>query len=143
MGEKDLSRALLRLGASELASPPGSHEQVQSVLARDRRRVRIVLAITALFWLAAAAVLYGSLAQLLGLIAHIQRAGVQALDPNLAAVYKFLILLGASVESLVLAVLSSVVLIFASRRATLRQINASLIEISRKLNPPENRTDVS
>jgi hypothetical protein len=139
MGEKELSRALLRLGAAELASAPGSHEQVQSVLARDRRRLRIVLAVTAFFWLLAVVVLYASLAQLIGLIAHIQRAGAQTLDPNLAAIYKFLIMLGATIEALVLAVVGTVVLIFASRRATLRQINASLIEISRKLSPPEKR----
>jgi hypothetical protein len=136
MGEKELSKALLRLGAAELSSPPGSHEQVQRVLTRDRRRVRVVLAITAFFWLFSAVVLYGSLAQFLGLVAQIQRAPAQTLDPNLAAVYKFLTMLAGSVESLVLALLSSVVLIFASRRATLRQINASLIEISAKLNPP-------
>jgi hypothetical protein len=139
MGEKELSRALLRLGGAELANPPGSHEEVERVLARDRRRVRIILAITALFWLGSAVVLYGSLAQLVGLIGHIQRAGAQAIDPNLAAVYKFLIMLGASIEALVLALLGSVVLMFASRRAALRQINASLLEISRKIAPPEKK----
>jgi hypothetical protein len=143
MSEHNLSKALLRLGASELANPPGSHDQVQRVLARDRVRVRIVVAITVFFWLLAAIVLYGSMAQLIGLIAQIQRAGAQGIDPNLAAVYKFLIMLAASVEALVLAVVGSVVLVFASRRATLRQINASLIEISRKLSPLQSPPNAS
>jgi hypothetical protein len=79
----------------------------------------------------------------IGLIAQMQRAGAQGIDPNLAAVYKFLIAMGASVEALVLAVVGTVVLVFASRRATLRQINASLIEISGKLSPPQNRGSAS
>src|SRR5262249_45294333 len=128
MSDKELARALLGLGASGSPDSPGAHEQTQRVLARDRRRLRFLAAITAVFWLGSAVVLYGFMAELLVLYARVQRAG-PAVDPHVAPVYRFLLTLSASVEALVLALLGTVILMFASRRATLRQINASLIEI--------------
>jgi hypothetical protein len=133
MSEKDLSKALLRLGGTELINMRDAHEQIQAVLTRDRRRVRILAVIVGVFWLGSAVVLYGSMAKLIGLIFEVRHAGTQAADPLIAAVYKFLLALSGSVEALMLAVLGTVILVFASRRASLRQINASLIEISRKL----------
>jgi hypothetical protein len=140
MGEKELAKALLGLGASELSSPPGSHEQTQRVLARDRRRVTLLAAITTVFWLGSAALLYGFMAELLGTYAQIQRAGAQAADPYVAPVYRFLLALAGSLEALIFALLCTVILMFASRRAALRQINASLIEISEKLKRLEQQS---
>jgi hypothetical protein len=139
MSEKELARALLRLGAAELSNPPGSHEQTQRVLARDRRRVIILAAVTLVFWLGSAFVLYLFMFELLGLIARVSRAGGSGIDPNLAAVYKFLLALAGSIEALILALFCTMILMFVSRRAALRQINASLIEIAQKLNQLEKR----
>jgi hypothetical protein len=133
MREKDLANALLRLGAKELANPPGSPEQTQRVLARDRRRVLLLAALALVFWLASALVLYWFMFELLGFLARAQHNGELALEPHVAAVYKFLTALFASLESLILALLCTMILLFVSRRAALRQINANLIEISLKL----------
>jgi hypothetical protein len=48
-------------------------------------------------------------------------------------IYHFLIVLAGSVESLIFAMLSTFVLMYVVRRATLRQINANLISLSRQL----------
>jgi hypothetical protein len=50
-----------------------------------------------------------------------------------ASIYKFLLVLAASLESLVLAFLCTILLMFFSRRATLRQVNAQLAVISHQL----------
>jgi hypothetical protein len=139
MSNKDLANALLRLGGSDLSHAPGSHEQIQKILDRDRRRVRILAALVGFFWLGSAIVLYGAMAKLIVLIAQVTRDGAHAVDPLLAAVYKFLLILSGSIEALIIALLGTVVLVFASRRASLRQINASLIELSQKLDRLEQR----
>jgi hypothetical protein len=133
MNEKELAKALLRMGGSELANPPGPHELTEKVLSRDRRRVRIVAAITIFFWGLSALLLYGFLFPLVGLIAQFQHEGGAPADPRVVAVYKFLIVLGGSLEALILAFLCTMVLLFVSRRASLRQINANLVEISQEL----------
>ena len=61
------------------------------------------------------------------------KAGAPPADPHLAPVYRFLLALSGSVEALSFALLFSVILLFASRRASLRQINANLVAISEKL----------
>jgi len=63
-----------------------------------------------------------------------------AADPNTAHIYRFLIGLSSSLEALSFAFLFTMVLLFVSRRASLRQINANLIEISEKLERLEQRT---
>jgi hypothetical protein len=79
--------------------------------------------------------------ELLGMITRISKAGGASIDPNLAAIYKFLLALAGSIEALILALFFSMILMFVSRRAALRQINASLIEIAQKLNQLEKRGD--
>jgi hypothetical protein len=133
MNEKDLAAKLLSLGTSEPSKPPGPRELTQRVIARDRRRV-IVLAVVALvFWLASIVVLYVFMGELLSVYAQFQSTGGPDADPHAAHVYRFLLGLSASLESLCFAFLATMVLLFVSRRASLRQINANLIEISEKL----------
>jgi hypothetical protein len=141
MNDKDLAKALLHLGALDLPAAPSAHEQILKVLSRDRRRVRILAGVVGFFWLGSVMVFYGALAQLISLIYHIRGAGTEMVDPLVSAVYKFLLVLSASIEALILALLGTVVLVFASRRASLRQINATLIDISQKLNRLEKRGD--
>jgi hypothetical protein len=68
-----------------------------------------------------------------GLLAQLQQPGRPALDPMVAAVYKFLLVLASSVESLSLGFLCTMILLFLTRRASLRQINAGLLDITQKL----------
>jgi hypothetical protein len=133
MNEKDLAARLLRLGTSELSNPPGPRELTQRVIARDRRRVTVLAVIALIFWLASIVVLYGFMWELLGVYAQFQSTGGPGADPHAAHVYRFLVGLSASLESLCFAFLATMILLFVSRRASLRQINANLIEISEKL----------
>jgi hypothetical protein len=140
MNERDLADKLLRLGASELSDPPGPRELTQRVIARDRRRVTALAALALVFWLVSIVVLYMLMGELIGLYFRFQKAGGPAADPHAAPVYRFLITLSASLEALSIAFLFTMVLLFVSRRASLRQINANLIEISEKIERLEQRT---
>jgi hypothetical protein len=133
MSEKELAKALLRLGASELLEPPSTKELIRRILSRDRKLVTLLTVLTLFFWLGGIVVLYVFMAELVGLLAHVQQAGRQGLDPLVAAVYKFLLVLASSVEALSLAFLCTMILLFVTRRASLRQINASLLDINQKL----------
>jgi hypothetical protein len=140
MNEKELADKLLKLGDSELSSPTGPRDLTRRVLARDRRRVTALAALAAAFWLGSIVLLYRFMAELLGLYARFQEAGWPAADPHAAHVYRFLLGLAASLEAMGFALLLTMVLLFVSRRASLRQINANLIEISEKLERLEQRT---
>jgi hypothetical protein len=140
MNEKELADKLLRLGASELPSPPGPRELTQRVIARDRRRVTALAALALVFWVASVVVLYMFMWELLGMYAQFEKTGWPAAEPHTAPVYRFLLGLSASLEALSWAFLVTMVLLFVSRRASLRQINANLIEISEKLERLEKGT---
>jgi Zn-dependent protease with chaperone function len=133
MSEKELAKALLSLGASELPEPPSTKELIRRILSRDRKLVQLLTVLAIFFWLGGVVVLYVFMAELSGLLAQVQQAGRPALDPLIGSVYKFLLVLASSVESLSLAFLCTMILLFATRRASLRQINASLLDITEKL----------
>jgi hypothetical protein len=133
MSEKELAKALLRLGDSELPDPPSTKDLIRRILSRDRKLVTLMTALTVFFWLGAVVVLYVFMAELTGLLAHAHQAGKPPVDPLVAAVYKFLLVLASSVESLSLAFLCTMILLFVTRRASLRQINANLLDITQKL----------
>jgi hypothetical protein len=141
MNEKDLAAKLLRLGTSELSNPPGPRELTQKVIARDRRRVTVLAVVALVFWLCSIVVLYMFMFELVGVYAQFQSAGGPNADPHAAHVYRFLLGLSASLESLCFAFLATMALLFVSRRASLRQINANLIEISEKLERPEQASN--
>jgi hypothetical protein len=133
MSEKELAKALLMLGASELPEPPSTKDLIRRILAKDRKLVKLLTALTVFFWLGGVAVLYVFMAELSVLLAQVQRAGGPVADPSIGSVYKFLLVLASSVEALSLAFLCTMILLFATRRASLRQINASLLDITQKL----------
>jgi len=133
MNEKELAAKLLRLGASELSSPFSPRELTQRVIARDRRRVTALAVLALALWLGSIVMLYVFMWQFILVYAQFEKAGWPAADPHAAPVYRFLIGLSASVEGLCFTFLVTMILLFVSRRATLRQINANLIEISEKL----------
>ena len=132
MSDKELARALLNLGSSEL-SPVDAHKQTQAILARDRRRVKILAVVTVILWIGSAGVLYWFIFSWTGLYAEFEQAGGLEGDPLVAKMFEFLLYLASAIEGLIFALLCTLLLIFFSRRATLRQINANLVEISQQI----------
>lgn len=146
MGEKDLGRSLLNLGAPGLSGVPDVHRQTWTILDRDRRRVRFLTGLTLGVWLLSTALiwvvlvkfglLFPEMAKLRmdaerGLLTAAQQA--QMKDALLLGFQKGTLVIAFSVAVLGVAAFCSVLLNLASRRATLRQINASLVEISAQL----------
>lgn len=146
MGEKDLGRSLLKLDATGLSGVPDATQQTWTILDRDRRRVRFLTGLTLGVWLFATALIwlvlvwFGLLFPAIAKVRKdIDRGAITAAESErmkdvlLLAFQKGTLVIAFSVAVLGLAALCSVLLNLASRRATLRQINASLIEISAQL----------
>jgi hypothetical protein len=148
MSERELGRALLDLDSRQLAGITDPREQTWKILERDRRRVWWLTALSIALWAAAILmVLWMMIA--FALIFPLQAklrddAQVASLDlsPEMLADAQFkaqiafqMAVVGVTVAVGVtcLAVLASLLLNIANRRATLRQINASLLEISQQL----------
>jgi hypothetical protein len=146
MSEKDLGRALLKLNATGFSDVPDDRQRTWTILDRDRRRVRFLTGLTLGVWLLSAALIWLVLVKF-GLLfpamakvrMDVERGAVtaaqreQMMDTLLLGFEKGTLVIAFSVAVLGLAALCSVLLNLASRRATLRQINASLIEISAQL----------
>jgi Na+/proline symporter len=136
MDEREMGRELLRW--QSLGQDPGGdpRELTRRVLRRDRRRVRLLAGLTAFFWFLGAAGIFLVILAFLALVApklqHIaqeqglHRGIVEVLGKGMATV-------AACVASLALAALFTILLVLASRRATLRQVNAHLREIHEEL----------
>jgi hypothetical protein len=148
MTDKELSRALLDLDARTLAGAADPREATMKILDGDRRRVWWWSAITIAFWIGALLMVLWMLvamALLMPFEAHLRDPAQVArvgLTPEMlrqgelnAHIISRMITVGitVSVGVLALAAGSTVFLVLASRRATLRQINASLLEISEQL----------
>ena len=148
MGEKELGKALLDLDARTLAGAADPREPTMRVLDRDRRRVWWLTAVTIAFWIGALFMVLWmlvALALLMPFEAHLRNEAEVAragLTPAMRAegelnahIMSRMITVGitAAVGVLALAAGSTVFLVLATRRATLRQINASLLEISDQL----------
>ena len=148
MTDKDLGRALLDLDARTLAGAADPREPMMRILDGDRRRVWWWSAITITFWILTLFMVLWmlvALALLMPFEAHLRNADEVAragMTPELlqqaelqAHIMSRMITVGitASIGVLALAAGSTVFLVLASRRATLRQINASLLEISEQL----------
>jgi hypothetical protein len=149
VNEKELGKALLNVSATELAAVPDAQGLTQKVLERDRRRVRLLTGLTVGVWLLAAALILLDLigfgfilpaqAHLWGTWTAIENGkGAQAerdaLQHELVVWFEMgTLVIGFSVLVMAVAALCTVFLILASRRATLRQVNASLLVISEQL----------
>ncbi len=143
MSDQELIRALQALAARQPSSLDPRALGAELV-ARDRWRVRILAAVTALLWL-------GGIAGVLYMVFWFNRfiisyTPVPPRDPHsmeaaLAGdafhtkmeLHHSLEACMAAVPALLLAALGTVWLIFSSRRATLNQINLSLAEIAEQL----------
>jgi len=145
MSDKDLSDALLKLDLNS-ASGQGipNAQQIDAIMARDRRRVKWLTRLTVAMWILAAlgAILvfvFGGL--VFPMIAKaLKQAGEGSMEnPDtpflmLAKLTAMSIVFGSlSFITLVAAGLATVLLMFRSRVATLRQINANLLQISEQL----------
>jgi hypothetical protein len=149
MSEKELGRALLELDAHRLADGADIREQTWKILEQDRRRVWWWTVSTFGLWGLAISmvmlmmVLYALVFPFQAKLrqdAELARIGAVTAQEREEAQFQGQILfqmvtLGVTVTVGVtcLAILSLILQSRASRRATLRQINASLLEISRQL----------
>jgi hypothetical protein len=142
MSEKDLRKALLGLDAAAIASVPDAEQITRQVLKRDRRRVRLLAVLTIFLWVTAALGLVLVLLALLfvhpSMLQTIRGAGTAAdrerfEHVRLTMLEKSTAVVAISVGVLALAALSTVFLGFAAHAATIRRVNATLIEISEQL----------
>jgi hypothetical protein len=142
MTEKDLRKALLGLDAAAIASVPDARQITHRVLDRDRRWVRRLAALTICLWVTAAlGIVLVLCALLLVHPAMLQTipGGPTGSDSErfehvrLMMLEKSTAVVAISVAVLALAALGTVFLVFASRAATIRRVNATLVEISEQL----------
>jgi lysylphosphatidylglycerol synthetase-like protein (DUF2156 family) len=149
MTNKELKDALLRLDATQLRGSTDAGELAWRVLDSDRRAIRRWTFATIALWIVAAIIVVLAIF-LFGFFmpAHAKAmlesgvqfpiAGEKPTPEQMHLILTaflgklgFLVTLG--VAALGLATIASVCLIIAGRRATLRQVNASLLEISDQL----------
>jgi hypothetical protein len=138
MTEKELGRALLDLDAG--TSPPDPRLLTRRILDRDRRRIRLLAGLATLFWTFTALGVVCLCPFYVMIVAPRLRA-YQIGSAQLANDWDDWAMVGewaaywglACVLALLLAAVCTVLLVLASRRATLRQINASLLTLSEQL----------
>jgi len=145
MSEQELSRALLNLegGAPVL---PDLRQMTQRVLERDRRAVRRLTVLTVLVWLLADSLVLLVFVQM-GLLMPKQaklrmelvgekisaRDYILGQTENQAMAQMLTLGVGLSVLMLGVAALLTLILVQRSRAAVLRQVSASLLDISDQL----------
>ncbi len=140
MNEKELGKALVKQGTAPVSAAPDPRQLAQQVLQRDSRRIRLLTGMAALFWILTAAGVVCLCPFYVMMVAPRLRA-YQAGRAQLENDWNDWAMVGdvaaywmlACIISLLLAAICTVLLILLSRRATLRQINASLLEISEQL----------
>lgn len=147
MTEKELGRALLNTDGAGLTNPTDPRVLTGAILERDRRRIRVLAAVAIALWLVPAALLgyvlttysHDFLPKQKQLQKHVAEGKVAGEERTTLEAYHLEVMavgakIGAiAVTSGALAAIATVALISASRRATLRQINASLLAISEQL----------
>lgn len=147
MSDKELGEALLKIDLTP--SSVTTAVQIDRIIETDRRRVVVLTRLTVGLWIVAA---LGAIAIAVGsgfvfpAIAKALHEAKEATGPDtpflmLVKLTAMCIVFGSlSFAILVVAGLATVLLVFRSRRATLRQINANLLQISEQLkqvvNPP-------
>jgi predicted membrane protein len=157
MNEKELGKALLQLDADKVAAAPNATQLTQDILNRDRRRVHWLTGLTIATWIVAGLMILVVLgAFVFTVIPHVKtltqdiNAGnltseqtVRILHMHTVMFLKSSILIAFSVFIMAVAALFTVLLIFASRHATLRQVTANLADVSeqlKKLSAPSSKT---
>jgi hypothetical protein len=144
MNEKELGKALLRLDANQLHSGADIRKLTARILQRDRRRLWVLASLTVLLWLMATAVVVVIIYLYFDAMVPHQRAMMREAEASgrkveiITAAHTMATTIGTAIVAgavglLALAALCTLLLVFASRRATLRQINANLLVISEQL----------
>jgi hypothetical protein len=147
---KKLSDALLELDSHAATSSAEGWNLAEDILRRDRLRVRILVGAIITFFLLAGWVIYRSFTQFYMYITPIMNAVQQDIEKNeplagadlamarccqtlYASQIMSLKVVSASVGALLLAAVCTVLLLLATRRAMLRQIQASLLVLSEQV----------
>jgi hypothetical protein len=139
MTERELGKALLNLDMAAAAAPD-PRQLTRTILERDRRRVRWLTLVAVACWgITLFAIALFVLLFFLYLDPRLHSYAAGRHDPAadarawvaIAQVTAWVVL-GCAATALVAAV-CTVLLVLVSRRATLRQINANLVEISEQL----------
>jgi Na+/H+-translocating membrane pyrophosphatase len=145
MNEKELGEALLRLDTTA-RSPVDVRAMTDRVLARDHRRVRILTWLTVGTWLIAAGLVLFLLVAFGLVFPAMAKVRDQKYDDRMPAAQREhmkqelemafkmgSVIITLTVGALALAGLLTLQLVLASRKATLRQVNANLVEITEQL----------
>ena len=150
MTDKELGEAILKLDARVRPPEIDAHEQVTRLLSRDRRQIRLLTIATIVLWVFAAIgipIFFFLFCQLVlpkfqGLlqevITHKEEVAPDVLANAAHILFGVTLKMGilsviASVAALLLAGSSTVWLVFATRRATLREVNLNLAAIADQL----------
>ena len=146
MTDRDLGRALLELDSAAISGKSDVAAKTERILQRDRLRLRLLSWGTIAVWVLALFLIFGDLvwfallfpahAKLLQEIDAGARpaAELQHVQRELVIAFHMgTLVIAFSVFVTTLAAFLTVLLIFASRRATLRQVNANLAEICEQL----------
>ena len=155
MSEKDLGKALLALDAGSLSETSDRHREVERLERHNKRWVRLLTGLTILFSLLAAFgvfmlfwMFYYRLVPIMQKVYSDLEAPKSITEYDAVAVglgwmfrcwWVSLACVAGALVGLVLAGITTVWLILASRRATIRHVNACLVEISeqlKRLQPP-------
>lgn len=146
MNEREMSRMLLDLDAGELSHPADARMHTARILERDRRRGRWLMVFAVGLWTVTALLVMGVLV-FLGLLfpmkaeinkgEHARRFGAEKaaqIERDVDVGMNMTIVLTALAVGVCSgAVLFTLLLVINSRRATLRQVNANLLEICEQL----------
>jgi hypothetical protein len=127
MSEKELGKALLNLAVAPTPTVPDPRQLTQKILDRDRKRIRLLVGLAALFWiLTTAGIVYLCVfyAMLVAPRLRAYQAGHAQLENDwndwaMAGDWAAYWILGCII-ALLLAATCTVLLILFSRRATLR-----------------------
>ena len=147
MGSRALMNTLLELDSNTATSSADGVELAQRILRRDRLRVRILIGATITFFLLAVVGIFGSFLMFYTFITpkmnkvlldtskltgaeRVLAGGCQVLyQSQIVGLW----IISASVAALLMAAVCTVLLLLATRRATLRQIQASLQVLSEQV----------
>jgi hypothetical protein len=146
MNEQELGKILLQAGAAEGAGSLDARRLAAMVLERDRRRIRLLGGVILALWLVGAAgiafVLYElavHVPEYMAMMMEIEQGNVDPMRRQRFQEGYFggfqigMIITASSVAILALAALGTFLLVLTTRRATLRQVNSSLMLIAERL----------
>lgn len=153
MNDRELGRALLELDAATIGGKNDLAAKTTAVLQRDRFRVRLLTWATVAVWVIALLLILGDLINFALLFPRhalfLQQLDAGQITPaerdqmqrELFIEFQMgTLVIAFSVFVTTLAAFLTVLLILATRRATLRQVNANLAEICEQLRQMRGKT---